>query len=201
MSNEVAWYLTSLTRLIHLNVADCPRLDDACLPAIWALTALTRLSLSSTGVAGLPGMSLPNGVACLSFIYQPVRADEGLALAAPMESNKSARMGCPCFKFPYMYVARSLLPQHLQIQGFAAHLHLELCICCCPFSKQKFLGPCDDCCMFQLRPAWSLHNASLPCIAGLQIFDIRLRIHGCWGSAVNTASFKMPCCNCRYGHA
>lgn len=55
MRNEVAWYLTSLTRLMHLNVADCPQLDDACLPAIWALTALTHLSLSSTRVAGLSG--------------------------------------------------------------------------------------------------------------------------------------------------
>ena len=56
MSNEVAWHLTTLTRLEHLNVADCSRLDDACLPAIWALTALTYLKLSSTGVAGLPGV-------------------------------------------------------------------------------------------------------------------------------------------------
>ena len=61
MSNEVAWHLTNLTCLEYLNIADCSQLDDACLPALWALTALTHLNLSSTGIAGLPGM-LPSDI-------------------------------------------------------------------------------------------------------------------------------------------
>ncbi|KAK9822394.1 hypothetical protein WJX74_000325 [Apatococcus lobatus] len=94
LSNEVAWHLTSLGRLQHLNLAGCPGLNDASLPALWALTALTHLQLSSTGIAGLPGMGLPNSSSPVSTAESPSWASLEQLQCLELDDTRIGRLGC-----------------------------------------------------------------------------------------------------------